>query len=700
MGKRFILVTLSVALVFSFLACSQQGAEINFGEQPVTRAENIVDDYFGTAVADPYRWLEDQEAAETREWIKQQNAYTANFMKQLPEREMLTEVFSKLMQVDSIGTPTEAGGRYFYTRRAADQDLSISYWRNGLDGEEKVLLDPHPLSEDHSMSAGVSDISPDGKTIAYYVRDGGKDETEIHFRDVDTGEDLDFYLPEARQGVSMAPDYGSLLYSRYEAGNTKVFYHVMGTTMEDHVEVPLVEQTEEDYPSVRISENGKWWLLNVGHGTSGGNDVYIKPAGLEGEWQEVQVGGGYSTSISFVDDKLIITTNYGAPRNRVMAAEASNPGYKSWVEIIPQDAMGVIRSASPRGGKLVVNFLKNVQSVVEIYEMDGTFVREVLFGTIGSASGASGRFDSDEVFFSFSSFHVPRTIYRYDMTTEERTEWARQEVPIDSENMELKQVFYESKDGTEIPMFILYDKDIELDGKNPTLLYGYGGFNISQTPGFRASRAAWVEMGGVFAVANLRGGGEFGKEWHEAGKFENKQNVFDDFIAAGEYLVAEGWASPETLGIMGGSNGGLLVGACMVQRPDLFGAVICSVPLLDMVRYDKFMLAKLWISEYGSADNPDQFDYIYKYSPYHNVKEGTDYPATLFITGDGDTRVAPLHARKMTALIQAANGGDNPIMLQYDLKGGHSGGTPLAKQIEKEVDLWGFLKWTLTPKED
>lgn len=699
MFKRYLLAAISVAALFSMLACSQ-GAEINLGEQPVTRAEDIVDDYFGTPVADPYRWLEDQEAPETREWIKQQNEYTANILQQLPEREMLTDVFSKLLRIDSIGTPTEAGGRYFYSRRSADQDLSISYWREGLDGEEKVLLDPHALSEDHSKSAGVRYISSDGKLIAYYIRDGGKDETEIHFRNVDTGEDLDLFLPEARLGFSMSPDLKSFVYAIYEAGNTKVYYHVMGNALEDDVEVPIVDQTIEDYPSVWISDNGKWWVLNIGHGTSGGNDLYIKAAGVGGEWQEVLARDGYSTNIDFAEDTLLIHTNYGAPKNRMMIADASKPGYLTWQEVLPERDDAVLRSVSPRGGKIVANYLENVQSVVKIYEMDGTFVRDIEFGTIGSTSGASGRFDSDELFFSFSSFHIPRTIYRYDIATEERTEWAKQDVPVDSENMELKQITYKSKDGTDIPMFILHQKGIELDGTNPTLLYGYGGFNISQTPGFRASRAAWVEMGGVYAVANLRGGGEFGKEWHEAGKFENKQNVFDDFIAAAEYLIAEGYATSETLGIMGGSNGGLLVGAVMVQRPELFSAVICSVPLLDMVRYDKFMLAKLWISEYGSADNPDQFEYIYKYSPYHNVKEGVEYPATLFITGDGDTRVAPLHARKMVALVQAANGGDNPIMLKYDLKGGHSGGTPVYKQIENEVDLWGFLKWKLTPKED
>jgi prolyl oligopeptidase len=700
MGRRYLLAALSVVVILSFVACTAQDvAEESFPAPPETRSEDIVDDYFGTPVADPYRWLEDQEAEETRQWITEQNEYSAGILSNLPEREMMTELFSKLMQVDSISTPTEAGGRYFYTRRTADQDLSISYWRDGLDGEEKVLLDPHPLSDDHSKSAGIRYISPDGKLVAYYVRDGGKDEVEIHFRDVDSGEDLDLVLPEARLGFSMAPDKESFLYTIYEAGNTKIYFHQMGTALADDPEIAIVEQTIEDYPNAWISDNGKWWILNVGHGTSGGNDLYIKAAGVEGDWKPILADGYSSTSVSFAEDKLFIHTNWGAPKNRLMTAEASDAGVEKWIELIPEHDRAVLRSASPRGGKLIANYLLDVHSVVEVFDTDGTLLREIDLGTLGSASGASGHWDSDELFISFSSFHVPRTIFRYDIATDEKTVWAKQEVPVDSDSMELKQVWYESKDGTKIPMFILHKKGIELNGKNPTLLSGYGGFNISQTPGFRSSSAAWVEMGGVYAVANLRGGGEFGEAWHKAGMFENKQNVFDDFIAAGEYLVAEGYATPATLGISGGSNGGLLVGACMVQRPDLFGAVICSVPLLDMVRYDKFMLAKLWVSEYGTADDPEQFEYIYKYSPYHHVKEGVDYPATLFITGDGDTRVAPLHGRKMTALVQAMSSGKNPIMIQYDLKAGHSGGTPLAKQIEKEVDRWGFLKWRLTPSK-
>jgi len=391
----------------------------------------------------------------------------------------------------------------------------------------------------------------------------------------------------------------------------------------------------------------------------------------------------------------VIQTDMDAPNRRLMSADLTNPSGENWKELIPEQKDAVLKGGAALGGKIVASYLKDVHNLARVYDLKGNLVREITFDSIGSFSGGSGTWESREVFFSFSSFHIPQTIYRYDMETGNQTVWARIRVPVNTKNLELKQVHYSSKDGTRIPMFILHKKNLTLNSKNPVMLYGYGGFNASMTPTFSSRGVAWVESGGVFCVANLRGGGEFGETWHQAGMLEKKQNTFDDFIAAARWLIANKYTSPQHLGIMGGSNGGLLVGACMTQQPDLFGAVICTYPLLDMIRYHHFMLARFWVPEYGSSEDPEQFRYILAYSPYHHVKEGVSYPATLFITGDGDNRVAPLHARKMAALMQAKNSEKNPIMLRYYTKAGHSGGMPLSERIDQTVQLISFLKWQL-----
>ena len=675
------------------------GADIAIGPPPATRTDNVVDLLHGVEVPDPYRWLEDQESAETRTWIDAQNAYTDALFEQLPGRDRLTELATNLLQVDSMSAPNEEGGRYFYTKRGAQQDLNSLYYRDGIGGEEHLIIDPHGMSEDHTTSVGWRDISDEGKLMVYAIREGGVDETSIRIRQIDTGQDLPDQLPPARYGsVQLSPDESGLYYGKYGTQEPRIYYHRLGSDPAEDVEIFGEGYSVAEIPSAILSDDGRWMLMSVSHGSSGTNELHlarIGEDGLPGDWTELINDGESRTSVDFVGDRLLMTTNLDAPNGRVVVADLSDPVHESWQTFIPESEDRIVRGASGVGGYYFVSYLESVQPRVAQYTTEGKLVRELDFGTVGSTFGPSGEWDKKEAFVTFTSFHQPAASYRFDVDTGERELWFQADVPVDSDKMEVEQVWYSSKDGTRVPMFVVHQRGLELDGTNPTYLTGYGGFNASRTPGFSSTAAAWVELGGVYAVPSLRGGGEFGEEWHEAGMFGNKQNVFDDFIAAAEHLIEEGYTDADHLAIAGGSNGGLLVGAAMTQRPELFAAVVCTYPLLDMVRYHQFMVARFWVSEYGSSEDPDQFEYIHAYSPYHNVVAGTDYPATLFISGDGDTRVAPLHARKMAALVQAKNGGDDPILLRYHTKAGHSGGQPVSEQIDQMVDTFSFLMWRL-----
>jgi prolyl oligopeptidase len=444
-----------------------------------------------------------------------------------------------------------------------------------------------------------------------------------------------------------------------------------------------------------ISENGDWLVITVIYGSaSDKTEIYLKDLTSESPIFPLVKDINARFFGGIADNTMFLQTNWEAPNGRLLAVDLDNPAKENWREVIPEgDA--VMQEFSGAGGKIFVSYLKDVNSKVIIFKPDGTESGEIAFPTIGTVSSVFGRWKDNEAFYSYTSFHIPTTIYRYDVTTGNQEIWSKRDVPIDSDKYEVKQAWYASKDSTQVPMFIVHSKDMKLDGSNPALLTGYGGFNASLTPYFSANGVAWLDKGGIYAVPNLRGGGEFGEEWHKAGMREKKQNVFDDFISAAEYLIAQGYTKPEKLAIVGGSNGGLLVGAAMTQRPDLFGAVVCTYPLLDMVRYHKFLVAKFWVPEYGSSDNEEEFKYLHAYSPYHNVKKDTEYPAVLFITGDADTRVAPLHARKMTALMQASTGSEKPILLRYHTKAGHSGGMPLSDQIEDDTESMMFLLWQL-----
>ncbi len=664
---------------------------------PASKIQAVTDSYpNGAIVVDPYRWLEDQEAPDTRAWIEAQNTFREDLMAGLGGGDGIAERLASLMMVDAQGTPVVRGNRYFFSKRRADEDLFVIYMREGPDGGDVTLIDPHVLATEVPLSVSLMAVSKDGRYLAYGIRRGGQDEVTIRFFDVEARRVVGEPLARARYfGVAFTPDGESLYYTRYTDEGARIYFRdLQGHTDES----PVFGEglPPEKLAFAQLADDGRWLLIHVMEGTSGGNDVYLRRLddAATGETVTMVAGTGQNYQATFAGDRIVIQTDWDAPNRRIMITTPDRPTPEQWREIVGEQDH-VIRGASLAGGYIWINYLENVVGVLRGYDLDGSHIRDIELPALGTISGVAGEFDRDEAFFSFTSFHIPSTTYRYSVSRDTRSVWARQDVDFDSDAYAVKQVWYTSNDGTRVPMFIAHRSDIVQDGTNPTYLTAYGGFNISRTPGFSAMYAVWMEQGGVLAIPNLRGGGEFGEAWHKAGMFENKQNVFDDFIAAAEYLIAEGYTRPEHLAIAGGSNGGLLVGAAITQRPDLYGVVVCGVPLLDMLRFDQFLVGRYWVSEYGTAKNPEQFDYLKAYSPYHNVEEGRAYPAILFETGDGDTRVAPLHARKMTALMQAATSSDRPILLRYDTEAGHSGGLPIRKTIEDLTTRLTFVMWQL-----
>lgn len=666
---------------------------------PPTRVEAVRETVHGVEVVDPYRWLEDRQSVETNAWIEAQNRYTRGFLNAWPGRDVLRGRLTELLKIDVVDPPVERKGRYFFTKRLASQQQRIIYLRRGLAGKDEVLVDPHPMSADGSTSVSIAAISADGSILAYNVRRGGEDEVEVRFLDVKSRKELPDRLPRARQGdVNIHPDKKGFFYRRYlsEREGSRIYYHTFGTEVAGDKEIFGKGYSGDLGVSCGLSDDGRYLVLLVYKGsTAERTEVYFKDLSRDGPIVPVV----NDLDARFIPDVggnlMILQTNWNAPRGRVLAVDLQKPARDNWREVIPEgDA--AMESAELRGGKIVVQYTRNASSQIKVFDTAGKLDREISLPAIGTVAGITGRWGSPEMFYTFSSFHLPAAVYRLDLRRGTQHAWARPDVPIDAEMIETKQVWFESRDKTRVPMFLVYPKGTKLDGNNPALMYGYGGFNASVTPSFNVMRAAWVASGGVLAVVNLRGGGEFGEEWHRAGMLEKKQNVFDDYIAAAEWLIQNKYTRPEKLAISGGSNGGLLVGAAMTQRPELFRAVLCFYPLLDMVRYHKFSIARFWVPEYGSSEDPAQFKYIYAYSPYHRVKPGTKYPAVMFITGDGDTRVEPLHARKMAALVQAATGSDRPVLLRYDTKAGHvAGGASLEQQIEDNLDYLTFLFWQL-----
>ncbi len=673
-------------------------AAVFAAEAPQTRVQPVKDKIHGVEITDPYRWLEDQKSQPTRAWIEEQNRFSRPVLDAAPGREALKKRLGELLRIDTVGMPRVQGGRYFFSKRRSDQQLDVTYVRQGLKGSDEVLIDPHPWSPDHTVSANLVEVSQDGSLATYIVRQGGEDEVEIRLMDVGTRRDLPDRLPRARYwGPSISADKKALYYTRFGKEGPRVYHHSLGADPASDREIFGKGLGPEKAAGSALSEDGRWLLIQVAHGVGGDEktEVYIQNLAAGGPIVPVvkEIDARFSAEIG--GDTLFLQTNWKAPNGRILAADLKHPERDKWREIIPE-GKAVIERFSTAGGRLFVRYLENVVSRVKVFEPDGGLVREIAFPDLGSVGAAFGRWDSSEAYFAFSSFHIPPTIFRYDVKEGGREVWHRLNAPVDSSKFELKQLWYKSRDGARAPMFVLHAKGMKLDGSHPALLTGYGGFNVAETPSFRVDAVAWVEQGGVYALANLRGGSEFGEEWHKAGMLSKKQNVFADFIAAAEHLVEQGYTRPSRLGIRGTSNGGLLVGAALTQRPDLFQAVVCRYPLLDMVRYHQFSVARWWVPEYGSSENPEQFRYLHAYSPYHRVQKGARYPAVLLVTGDADTRVDPLHARKMTALLQASTASDRPILLLYDTKAGHVGGSkPVTRQVEDQADELGFLAWQL-----
>ena len=650
---------------------------------PPTRRDDVREVLHGVEIVDPYRWLEDGKGAETRAWIDTQNAYTQAMLGARPERNAIRDRIAALSRYDTQSVPQKRGSRYFLFKRRASDDLSIQYVREGLTGGDQVLLDPHPLSPDHTVSVTVEDVSDDGRYLLYGLRRGGEDEMELHVRDVAKREDLADVLPrQLYRGASLRPDGQGFYYAVQDRRTgIRIRYHAMGTPIASDVEVFGQGYGPGQWINAQVSESGRYLLIGVQHGWAR-NEVFVQDLATGGPPRAIVKDIDAHFRPDFAGDRLIVQTDWKAPRWRIVEIPLDDPRPERWREIVPQGP-DAIQGFAPAGGRLIVHELRNVASRLRVVSLEGRPLGELQLPGPGSVAALQARWTDEEVFFAFNAYTSPGSTWRADVRTLKTEAWWRPDVPFDSAAYETEQAWYASKDGTKVPMFVTHRKALPKDGRRPTLLHGYGGFNVSLLPSFQALAAWWIEQGGVFAVPALRGGGEFGEEWHRAGMLEKKQNVFDDFIAAGEWLIANGWTSRDRLAIRGGSNGGLLVGAALTQRPELFRAVLCDFPDLDMVGYHRFENNNPpALLEYGDASKPEQFQFLYAYSPYQRVKPGTAYPAVLLSTGDADTRVPPLQARKMAARLQAATSSGRPVLLHYDTKAGHAGGRPMGKVVD------------------
>jgi prolyl oligopeptidase len=672
-----------------------------------TRTEAVVDKLHGVEVRDPYRWLESADDAEVKAWTEQQNAVMRKTLGAVPGRAAIEQRLWQLHEIGSLGVPVPKGKgkviRYFYTRRDGKQNQPVLYVRDGVDGADRPLVDVNALAPDGTLALDWWYPSEDGRLVAYGTSANGDEESTLRVRDVKTGRDLPDVIPRARAAsVAFLPDGKGFYYTRYPAAGSvpagedkyhrHICFHRLGTNPDKDPKIFGAGRDLKDWPSVALSPDGRWLGIEVSQGWAKSELFLIDTKSKAKQAVPVVTGREALYSLAEVlNDRLYVVSNEGAPRYRVFAVDPKKPAREHWKEVIPE-GKDTLEGISFVGGKLAASYLVDAASRVRIFDVDGKLQNELTLPGLGSATGVRGQPERSELFYAFASFLTPTVIFRHDLATGQSGVWQKLPTPIDPAGFEVRQVRYRSKDGTQVPMFLVHKKGLPQDGRNPTLLYGYGGFNISLTPGFTAYAGPFLERGGVYAVANLRGGGEYGEDWHQAGMLGRKQNVFDDFIAAAEFLIAQKITSSDRLAISGRSNGGLLIGATITQRPDLFKAAISGVPLLDMLRYHKFRIAQLWIPEYGSPEVAEQFKWLAAYSPYHRVKDGTDYPATLIFTAESDTRVDPMHARKMTARLQAATTGKKgPVLLRLEGKAGHGAGKPLAKVIEQYTDEMAFL---------
>ncbi len=665
---------------------------------------NQVDAYHGVAVPDPYRWLEDPKSEASQQWIEAQNQVTFGYLEQLSGRDRIQQRLSQLWNYERYSTPFEWGGRYFYFKNDGLQNQSVLYTLTSLDAEPRVLLDPNALSDDGTVALGSMAVSENGEYLAYGLSTAGSDWNEWHVRQIETGLDTDDHLRWVKfSGAAWTHDHQGFFYSRYDEPDEstkletvnyyqKLYYHRLGTSQSDDVLIYERPDQKEWGFAGGVTDDGQYLVISVWQGTDSNNLVFYKDLSRP-DSPVVELISTFEANYGLVGNEgscFWFRTDLDAPKGKLIAIDLTQPERELWQEVIAERE-DTLEGVSLLNHQFVANYLRDASTALCIYSLDGAFVRSIPLPGIGSAGGFSGKRDDTKTFYSFTSFTVPNIIYHYDMVTGKSTPYRQATVDFDPGDYETSQVFYPSKDGTRIPMFIIHKKGIELNGQNPTLLYGYGGFNVSLTPGFSVSQLVWMEMGGVYAQPNLRGGGEYGEDWHQAGTKLNKQTVFDDFIAAAEWLIAQGYTSSCRLGISGGSNGGLLVGACMTQRPDLFAAALPAVGVMDMLRYNQFTIGWAWEPDYGSPQNEEEFKALYAYSPLHNLKTGTQYPAVLITTADHDDRVVPAHSFKFAAALQAAHSGEAPVLIRIETKAGHGAGKPIAKVIEEVADEWAFL---------
>jgi len=693
-----IAVTFGLILTFSHIAvCGSQ----TVWKYPKAKTVNVVDNYHGTEVADPYRWLEDAASKETLNWVKKENKITEKYINSVSQKEKIRKVITKRWNYPKYSVPFKKGGRYFYWYNDGLQNHSVLYMKKTIDGEPSVVINPNLLSKDGTVAINNVEIAEDGKFMAYALTQSGSDQQKIKIRDIDNGRDIEDTIDFCRfTSIAWKKYESGFFYNRYPDPNTvseedcynynKVYYHKIGTKqIQDEL---IYEDTTNkllSFPPM-VSEDGQYLILHVYEGTDPKNRVYYKKLGIQASFFKLldKADARYDF-ITNLDSKFYFLTDLEAPRFKLIAIDTENPSVIE--EVIPQQD-DIIDDVDFVNENFVVTVMHDVHHQVKIYDTNGNYQKDIPLPTIGTAGEISGHKDDPEIFFAFASYLFPYTSYRYDFNTDKAEVYQKPEVDFDSDKFKTTQVFYQSKDGTKIPMYIISKNNLNLDGNNPTLLYGYGGFNISLKPAFSTRIISWLDLGGVYAVANLRGGNEYGEAWHQQGILGKKQNVFDDFIAAAEYLIDNKYTRPEKLAIQGGSNGGLLTAACAIQRPELFGAVACQVPVTDMLRYHKFTVGRYWVSDYGNAEeDPEAFKYLYKYSPLHNVPENYKNPSILVTSADTDDRVVPSHAKKLVATMQAKSTGQKPILIRVETKAGHGQGKPTSKQIDELTDMFTFL---------
>src|SRR6266568_3545505 len=713
-GPRLLLVFLFCCVLAVAVFASDATVANAPAGPPLAPQKAVTDLLHGKKFIDPYRWLEDASSTDTKQWVNDELGYTRAILDPLPGRERLHKRLGELLSIGTLSAPQIGGNYYFYTRRHGTQNQPVLLVREGINGTDRALVDVNQLAADGTVALDWWTPSEDGKYVAYGTSPSGSEMSTLHVIETATGKLLPDSLERTRAAsIAWKLDNSGFYYTRYpkkgdvpagqEMYNRHVFYHELGDDPGADDKLIFGEGRDaEDWPGVSLSNDGHWLLINVSQGWTK-SELFLMDVKKGTPPTRITTGKNFLYGGEVYNNKLFVTTNEDAPRYRVFVADAGNYDREAWKELIPQtDA--VLQGTAVFGGKLFAQYEQNASSQLKLFDLDGKKISDLTLPAIGTVFGSGGRWDRDEMFFGFQSFTFAPSIYRYDLKDSSTSLWTKVDAPsIDPAAYDVNQEWFQSKDGTRVPMFVVHKKGVGKNGKNPTLLTAYGGFNVSLTPSFSRTAYLWMEHGGVYAVANLRGGAEFGEDWHRAGMLDKKQNVFDDMIAAAEHLIAEKNTDKNHLAVQGGSNGGLLMGAMITQRPDLFRAIVCQVPLLDMLHYQDFQIAKLWIPEYGSSENPEQFKWLYAYSPYHHVKPGAEYPSILFMTADTDTRVDPMHAKKMAALMQAeaANGQsrERPILLRIEPKAGHGAGKPVTKQIEEFTDIYSFLFLQLGVKE-